>query len=260
MLKSKTALITGSTSGIGLGIAKILANSGCNIVLNGFGDKSEIDQLQKSLMLEFGVKILYHEADISKPPMIKDMINFANNQLGRLDILINNAGIQHVAPIENFANEKWDEIISINLSGAFHAIKAALPLMKNNGFGRIINIASAHGLVGSANKAAYVAAKHGIVGLTKVTALETAELNITCNSICPGWVNTPLVEKQITSNASKENITTEQATKNLLSEKQPSLKFVSVEEIGEAVKFLSSDAAKSITGTSLSIDGGWTAR
>jgi 3-hydroxybutyrate dehydrogenase len=180
--------------------------------------------------------------------------------LGNIDILVNNAGIQHVAPIENFADDKWDDIIAINLTGAFHAIKTAIPIMKKNGFGRIINIASAHGLVGSANKSAYVAAKHGIVGLTKVVALEVAELNITCNAICPGWVKTPLVEKQIAANAASEDLSIEAATKNLLFEKQPSLKFVSVEEIGEVVKFLSSDMAKSITGIALPIDGGWTAR
>jgi 3-hydroxybutyrate dehydrogenase len=260
MLKGRNALITGSTSGIGLGIARILAFSGCNIVLNGFGDKLEIQKLQQSLEAEFGVKILYHDADISKANMIKDMIYFANDKLGNIDILVNNAGIQHVSPIEDFADEKWDDVIAINLSGAFHAIKASIPIMKKSGFGRIINIASAHGLVGSANKGAYVAAKHGIVGLTKVVALETAQLNITCNAICPGWVRTPLVEKQIADNVVSKNISTEEATKNLLFEKQPSLKFVSVEEIGEAVKFLSSELAKSITGIALPIDGGWTAR
>jgi 3-hydroxybutyrate dehydrogenase len=260
MLKGKNALITGSTSGIGLGIARILASSGCNIVLNGFGDKLEIEKLQKSLEEEFKVKILYHDADISKPSMISDMVNYTSNQLGGIDILVNNAGIQHVSPIENFADEKWDSIIAINLSGAFHAIKYAVPIMRKNGFGRIINIASAHGLVGSPNKSAYVAAKHGIVGLSKVVALETAESNITCNAICPGWVKTPLVEKQIAANAASGNISIEEATKNLLFEKQPSLKFVSVEEIGEVVKFLSSDAGRSITGIALPIDGGWTAR
>ncbi len=260
MLKGKNALITGSTSGIGLGIARILASSGCNIVLNGFGDKLEIEKLQKSLEEEFKVKILYHDADISKPSMISDMVNYTSNQLGGVDILVNNAGIQHVSPIENFADEKWDSIIAINLTGAFHAIKYAVPIMRKNGFGRIINIASAHGLVGSPNKSAYVAAKHGIVGLSKVVALETAESNITCNAICPGWVKTPLVEKQITANAATANISIEEATKNLLFEKQPSLKFVSVEEIGEVVKFLSSDAGRSITGIALPIDGGWTAR
>jgi len=256
----KVALITGSTSGIGLGIAKIMAASGYNIMLNGFGDAQEIAALQAEVEKEFGVRVAYNGADISKEEDIKNMILQTEKELGSLDILVNNAGIQFVSKIEDFPKEKWDAILAINLSGAFHAMKYAIPGMKKRDFGRIINIASAHGLVASAGKAAYVAAKHGIVGLTKVVALETAEENITCNAICPGWVKTPLVEKQINDRAKNENISIEQATINLLSEKQPSLKFVMPEQIGETVKFLASEAASSITGTAISIDGGWTAR
>ena len=197
MIKGKNALVTGSTSGIGLGIARVLAANGCNIVLNGFGDKDEIENLKNSLIKEFNIKAIYHDADISKKEMIKEMIKKAESELGSVDILVNNAGIQYVSPVDEFPDEKWDSIIAINLSGAFHAIKAVLPGMKKNNYGCIVNISSAHGLVGSTKKSAYVAAKHGIVGLTKVVALENAELNITCNAICPGWVKTPLVDKQI---------------------------------------------------------------
>jgi 3-hydroxybutyrate dehydrogenase len=260
MEKGKNAIITGSTSGIGLGIARVLCASGYNVMLNGFGDKNEIDALQKIMEKEFGVKVSYHNADISKNNEIIDMIAKTNEILGSIDILVNNAGIQYVSSVDEFPEEKWNNVLSIDLSGAFFAIKAALPFMKKNNFGRIINIASAHGLVGSTHKAAYVAAKHGIVGLTKVVALETAELNITCNAICPGWVKTPLVEKQIAANAERDNVSIDQATKNLLSEKQPSLKFATVEEIGELVKFLASENCKSIRGAAIPIDGAWVAR
>jgi 3-hydroxybutyrate dehydrogenase len=260
MLTGKCAIITGSTSGIGLGIAKILAAAGASIMLNGFGDRQAIDNLKLELEKEFKVTCSFHDADISNPDAVNDLIATSEKTFGKVDILVNNAGIQHVSPIDEFPLEKWNSIIAINLSAAFHTIKAALPIMKKNGFGRIINIASAHGLVASINKCAYVAAKHGIVGLTKVVALETAELNITCNAICPGWVKTPLVEKQIIDRSVKENITVEQATINLLSEKQPSLKFVTTEQIGEMARFLSCEAGSSITGTAIPMDGGWTAR
>lgn len=260
MLRGKIALITGSTSGIGLGIARKLAASGCNIVLNGFGNNNQIEELKNELAQEFGIQVTYSAADMSKPDQIKEMIEQTESEFGRLDILVNNAGIQYVAHAEDFPDEKWDAIIAINLSSAFHTIKAALPGMKQRNFGRIINIASAHGLVASEGKAAYVAAKHGIMGLTKVIALENATLDLTCNAICPGWVHTPLVQKQIEDNAKNQGISVEEATKELLSEKQPSLRFATVEDIGDTVLFLSSSAGKTITGTGISVDGGWTAR
>ncbi|MFN7038148.1 MAG: 3-hydroxybutyrate dehydrogenase [Alphaproteobacteria bacterium] len=260
MLEGKIALITGSTSGIGLGIAKKLAESGCNIMLNGFGDIDEIHKLQHIIQEEYKVKVSYNAADMSKPEEIRNMIAQVTDELGGVDILVNNAGIQFVSPIHEFPEDKWDAILAINLSSAFHTMKSVIPIMREKSYGRIINIASAHGLVASPNKSAYVAAKHGIVGLTKAVALENADLNITCNSICPGWVYTPLVKKQIEDKAEMHNISIEQATIELLSEKQPSLKFVATEEIGEIVKFLISNAARSITGTSISVDGGWTAR
>jgi len=260
MLKGRSAIITGSTSGIGLGIAHVLAYSGCNIMLNGFGEQSVIDAIKSKLTTKYQVSVGYSKADMSKSDQIVAMFEQCEKELSTVDILINNAGIQYVSPIDQFPVEKWDQIIAINLSAAFHAIKAAIPIMKKNKFGRIINIASAHGLVGSPNKSAYIAAKHGIVGLTKSVALELAELNITCNAICPGWVHTALVQKQIEDRAKAENITIEKAEHDLLFEKQPSLKFVQVEEIGETTKFLCSEGAKSITGIALPIDGGWTAR
>lgn len=229
-------------------------------MLNGLGNPNEVENLKNSLANEFNVKVIYSPADISKPTQIIEMIRQAENELASLDILVNNAGIQFTAPVEEFPAEKWDAILAINLSGAFHAIKAAIPGMKQRSFGRIINIASAHGLVASTHKAAYVAAKHGIVGLTKVVGLENAPLNITCNAICPGWVYTPLVQKQIEDRAKNEGISIETATKNLLSEKQPSLRFTTVEDIGDTVIFLCSEAGRSITGTTISLDGGWTAR
>jgi 3-hydroxybutyrate dehydrogenase len=256
MLKGKTALVTGSTSGIGLGIAKALAGQGANIVLNGFGDvqgpKAEVEAL--------GVKVAYHGADMSKPSEIEDMMKFAAAQFGRVDILVNNAGIQHVAPVEEFPPEKWDAIIAINLSSAFHATRLALPAMKAANWGRIINLASVHGLVASAQKSAYVAAKHGLVGLTKVTALENATTGITCNAICPGWVLTPLVQKQVDARASANGLSNEDAIKQLLGEKEPSLQFTTPEELGQLAVFFCSAAANNVRGVAWNMDGGWAAQ
>ncbi|HEY9272240.1 MULTISPECIES: 3-hydroxybutyrate dehydrogenase [Achromobacter] len=260
MLKGKVALVTGSTSGIGLGIATAFAQQGADIVLNGFGDAAEIEKVRAGLADKHGVKVIYDGADLSKGAAVRELVENAVRQMGRIDILVNNAGIQHTALIEDFPAEKWDAILALNLSAVFHGTAAALPHMKKQGFGRIINIASAHGLVASANKSAYVAAKHGVVGFTKVTALETAGQGITANSICPGWVRTPLVEKQITALAEKNGVDQETAARELLSEKQPSLQFVTPEQLGGTAVFLASDAAAQITGTSVSVDGGWTAR
>ncbi|MFC7514016.1 3-hydroxybutyrate dehydrogenase [Herbaspirillum sp. GCM10030257] len=260
MLKGKTALVTGSTSGIGLGIARTFAAQGANIVLNGFGDTHEIETLQANLRSEFGVAVVYHGADMSKPADIEAMMKFAAEKFGAVDVLVNNAGIQHVANIEDFPVEKWDSIIAINLSSAFHTTRLALPSMKTRNWGRIINIASVHGLVGSAQKSAYVAAKHGIVGFTKVTALETAHSGVTCNAICPGWVLTPLVQKQVDSRASEKGLSNEEAKKSLLSEKQPSGDFVTPEQLGELAVFLSSDAASQVRGVAWNMDGGWVAQ
>lgn len=260
MLQGKTALITGSTSGIGLGIATKLASEGCNIMLNGFASAEDIEKISNQLVSQYKIKVNYSAADISKPEQVSAMIKQTESHFGQLDILVNNAGIQHVSPTQDFPTEKWDAIIAINLSGAFHAVKAALPGMQLRDYGRIVNIASAHGLVGSANKSAYVAAKHGIVGLTKVVALENATRNITVNAICPGWVHTPLVQKQIEDIALQQNISIELAGRHLLEEKQPSLRFATVEEIGALVAFLVSVSGRSITGTALPVDGGWTAR
>ena len=256
MLKGKTALVTGSTSGIGLGIAKTLAQQGVNIVLNGFGDHEGPQAEVRAL----GVKVAYHGADMSKPAEIEAMMAFAAKEFGQVDILVNNAGIQHVARIENFPPERWDAIIAINLSSAFHATRLALPAMQKAKWGRVINIASVHGLVGSAEKAAYVAAKHGIVGLTKVTALENAQLGVTCNAICPGWVLTPLVQKQIDAKAAEQNISQEEATKHLLQEKEPSLRFTTPEELGGLAVFFCSDAGQNVTGVAWNMDGGWVAQ
>jgi 3-hydroxybutyrate dehydrogenase len=253
MLKNKTALVTGSTSGIGLGIAKALARQGANIVLNGFGDvegpKAEIAAL--------GVQVAYHGADMSKPAEISDMMSFAATQFGRVDILVNNAGIQHVARVEDFPVEKWDAIIAINLSSAFHASRLALPAMRAANWGRIINVASVHGLVGSAEKSAYVAAKHGVVGLTKVTALETATTGVTCNAICPGWVLTPLVQKQVDAKAAALGLSNEDAKKVLLGEKEPSMQFTTPEELGELAVFFCSPAGNNVRGVAWNMDGGW---
>lgn len=260
MLKGKVAVVTGSTSGIGLGIATALAAQGADIVLNGFGDAAEIEKVHAGLAAQHGVKVLYDGADLSKGDAVRGLVDNAVRQMGRIDILVNNAGIQHTALIEDFPTEKWDAILALNLSAVFHGTAAALPHMKKQGFGRIINIASAHGLVASANKSAYVAAKHGVVGFTKVTALETAGQGITANAICPGWVRTPLVEKQISALAEKNGVDQETAARELLGEKQPSLQFVTPEQLGGTAVFLASDAAAQITGTTVSVDGGWTAR
>ncbi|MCI1835593.1 MAG: 3-hydroxybutyrate dehydrogenase [Achromobacter ruhlandii] len=260
MLKGKVAVVTGSTSGIGLGIATALAAQGADIVLNGFGDAAEIEKVRAGLAAQHGIKVLYDGADLSKGEAVRGLVDNAVRQMGRIDILVNNAGIQHTALIEDFPTEKWDAILALNLSAVFHGTAAALPHMKKQGFGRIINIASAHGLVASANKSAYVAAKHGVVGFTKVTALETAGQGITANAICPGWVRTPLVEKQISALAEKNGVDQETAARELLSEKQPSLQFVTPEQLGGTAVFLASDAAAQITGTTVSVDGGWTAR
>ena len=260
MLKGKTALVTGSTSGIGLGIALALARQGANLVLNGFGDSAG----PLNAVRETGVRAMHHGADVSKASEIEAMMQFAAGEFGRVDILVNNAGIQHVAKIEDFPIEKWDAIIAINLSSAFLATRLALPAMKaandGKGWGRIINIASAHGLVGSPEKSAYVAAKHGLVGLTKVTALENATTGVTCNAICPGWVLTPLVQKQIDARAQKEGITVEQAKTDLLGEKQPSLQFTTPQQLGELALFLCSAGADNVRGVAWAVDGGWTAQ
>ena len=256
MLKGKTALVTGSTSGIGLGIALALARQGANIVLNGFGDV-EGPQAEVAAL---GVKVAYHGADMSKPAEIEAMMTFAAAQFGRVDILVNNAGIQHVARIENFPIERWDAIIAINMSSAFHATRLALPAMQAADWGRIINVASIHGLVGSAEKSAYVAAKHGVVGLTKVTALENATTGVTCNAICPGWVLTPLVQKQVDAKAAAQGITNEAATKQLLGEKEPSLQFTTPEELGALAVFFCSPAGNNVRGAAWNMDGGWTAQ
>lgn len=259
-LKGKNAIVTGSTSGIGLGIAHSLAAEGCNIMLNGFGDTALIETLLADFHKKHGARVVYSNADMSKPSEITAMVSECTTQLGSVDILVNNAGIQFVSPIENFPDEKWDAVIAINLSATFHSVKAAMPIMKEQGFGRVVNIASAHGLVASANKSAYVAAKHGIVGITKVVALESADYNITCNAICPGWVHTPLVQKQIENNAKAANISVEQATDDLLGGKQPKKRFVQPENIGAMVVFLCGEHSGTMTGEIISMDGGWTAQ
>jgi len=259
-LKGKTALVTGSTSGIGLGIARALAGQGADIVLNGFGDAGEIEKLRKGLIDEFKVKAIYPLADMSKPDEIYAMVKKALAELGRIDVLVNNAGIQHVAPIQDFPIDRWDAVIAINLSASFHTIRAALPDMLKRNWGRIINIASAHGLVASVQKVAYIAAKHGLVGLTKVVALETATTGVTCNAICPGWVLTPMVQKQVDARVSEKKIPLEKAKLDLLSEKQPSHEFVTPEQLAGLAVFLCSEAATQMRGAALSMDGGWTAQ
>jgi len=260
MLKGKTALVTGSTSGIGLATARALAQDGANIVINGFGEKNAIETERAGLEKDFGIKAIYSPADMSKPAEIAEMVATAEKTFGSLDVLVNNAGIQFVANIEDFPPEKWDAIIAINLSSAFHSIHAAMPGMKKRKWGRIINIASAHGLVASGQKVAYVAAKHGIVGLTKVVGIEAANDGITCNAICPGWVLTPLVQKQIDDRAKASGKSAREEEIALLSEKQPMHQFTKPESIGALAVFLSSDAAASITGSAYSIDGGWVAQ
>jgi 3-hydroxybutyrate dehydrogenase len=256
MLKAKTALVTGSTSGIGLGIAKCLARQGANIMLNGFGDSEAALAEVRAL----GARVAYHGADMSKPAEIEQMIQAAGAEFGAVDILVNNAGIQHVAAVEDFPTEKWDAIIAINLSSAFHTTRLALPGMKQRGWGRIINLASVHGLVASAQKSAYVAAKHGLVGFTKSVALETATTPVTVNAICPGWVLTPLVEKQVQARAQADGIELEEAKRRLLGDKQPSMQFTTAEQLGDLAVFLCSSAADNIRGVAFNVDGGWVAQ
>ncbi len=260
MLKGKSVIVTGSTSGIGEGLATAFAKAGCNVMLNGFGEAEKIEKLRAGLEKDHGVKVLYSPADMTRPDQIADMVKSAQELFGHVDILVNNAGIQHVAPIDEFPLEKWDAIIAINLSSAFHAIRAALPGMKQRKWGRIINIASAHGLVASPFKSAYVAAKHGIVGMTKSVALEIAEQGVTCNSICPGYVKTPLVEGQIADQAKARNMSEEDVIKNVILAAQPTKQFVTVEQINALALFLAGDDGASVNGASLSMDGGWTAQ
>lgn len=259
-LHGKTAIVTGSTSGIGLGIATTLAQNGANIVLNGFGDAAEIEKLRAGLAKDHGVGVSYAAADVSKGADIRAMVADAVKAHGSVDIVVNNAGIQFTAPVTDFPDEKWDQIIAINLSSAFHLCKAALPLMQAKGWGRVINIASAHGLVASAQKSAYVSAKHGLIGFTKVVALENANAGVTANAICPGWVLTPLVAKQIADRAAANKSSVASEEEKLLEEKQPMHKFTTPEQLGALALFLCSDAAATITGTSYSMDGGWTAQ
>ena len=258
-LHGRSAIVTGSTSGIGLGIARALAAQGADVVLNGFGDQAEIERLRQGLAGEYGVKVLYSNADMSKTDDVEKMVTQAADRFGQVDILVNNAGIQFVSPIESFPIDKWHAVIAINLTSAFVAIRSALPGMRAHGWGRIINIASAHGLVASPFKAAYVAAKHGIVGLTKVVAIEAAEANITCNAICPGYVWTPLVERQIEDQAKAHNIPREKVIRDVLLAQQPNKRFATVGELGALTAFLCSEGAQSITGTALPVDGAWTA-
>jgi 3-hydroxybutyrate dehydrogenase len=255
-LEGKTALVTGSTSGIGLGVALALARQGARIVLNGFGDAEG----PRRAVAALGVEVGYHGADMSKPAEIEAMMAYAQRDWGGVDVLVNNAGIQHVAPIDEFPLDRWDAVIAINLNSAFHTTRLALPGMKKKAWGRVINIASAHGLVASANKSAYVAAKHGLVGMTKSVALETATTGVTVNAICPGWVLTALVQKQIDDRAVREGITVDKAKVDLLGEKQPSLQFTTPEQLGELAVFLCSDAAANVRGVAWAMDGGWTAQ
>jgi 3-hydroxybutyrate dehydrogenase len=260
MLHGKSAIVTGSTSGIGLGIAAALAAEGCDIMLNGFGDAAAIADVRQRLAERHGVRVAYSPADMSKPAEIREMVKATVEEWGGVDILVNNAGIQHVAKVVDFPEDRWDAVIAINLSASFHATKAALPHMTAKGWGRIINIASAHGLVASGEKAAYVTAKHGLVGLTKVIAIEAANSGVTCNAICPGWVLTPLVQKQIETRAAAQGIPYQQAHDDLLREKQPMLQYTTPEKIGGLAVFLCGEAASTMTGAALSIDGGWTAQ
>jgi len=260
MLKGKAAIITGSTSGIGLGIARALGGAGANLMINGFGDAAEIEALRAGLAQEFGIQVSYSGADMSKPEDIRAMAAAAGKAFGAVDILVNNAGIQHTAPVETFPPARWDAVLAINLSSVFHGIQALLPGMKERQWGRIINIASTHGLVASVEKSAYVAAKHGVLGLTKAVALETAKTGITCNAICPGWVLTPLVQQQIEARAQRDGVPVEQAKADLLAEKQPSGEFATPQQIGALCVFLCSEAAAQIRGVAVPVDGGWLAQ
>jgi 3-hydroxybutyrate dehydrogenase len=259
-LKGKAAIVTGSTSGIGKAIAEAFAAQGCNVMLNGFGDKSAIEAQRAELAKRCGVAVAYNGADMTRPAEIAELVAKTKASFGSVDVLVNNAGIQHVAPIEDFPPEKWEAIIAINLSATFHAIHHALPVMKAARWGRIINIASTHGLVASAHKVAYVAAKHGIVGLTKVVGMECADTGVTCNAICPGWVLTPLVQAQIEARAKAAGITVDKARHDLLNEKQPQTQFTTTEQIAGLALFLASDTAKNMQGAQLVSDGGWTAQ
>jgi 3-hydroxybutyrate dehydrogenase len=259
-LKNRVAAVTGSTSGIGLAIAESLAAQGCHIALSGLGDLATLEAQRADFAARFGVKAIVSAADLSKPDGVAHYIGETEKQLGPIDILVNNAGIQHVAAVEEFPPAKWDLIIALNLSAAFHAVRATLPGMKSRGWGRIINIASAHGLVASPYKSAYVAAKHGLVGFTKSVALEIAETNITCNAICPGFVNTPLVQGQIKDQAKANNMTEDRVVKEIILASQPNKKFIEPAELGAMAVFLCSDAGRSITGAAVQIEGGWTAR
>ncbi|MCE4554785.1 3-hydroxybutyrate dehydrogenase [Pelomonas cellulosilytica] len=260
MLNGKTALVTGATSGIGLGIAQTLAAQGANLVINGFGEPAAIEALTKELAQRHGVDVVHSGADMARPADVEAMVAQCVERFGSIDIAVNNAGIQYVSPIEDFPTEQWDRVLAIDLSAAFHLMRVALPHMRTRGWGRIVNIASAHGLVASTTKAAYVAAKHGLIGLTKVAALETATTGITCNAVCPGWVLTPLVQKQIDEGALRDGVSVDEAKARLLAAKQPSLEFATPEQIGGVVAFLCSPAADQIRGATLSVDGGWTAQ
>jgi 3-hydroxybutyrate dehydrogenase len=260
MITARTAVITGSTSGIGLAIARALAAEGVGVVFNGFGDPADVHRLVEDTAAGYGVKAFHHPADVSRPAEVRDLIAFAEGKLGSIDVLVNNAGIQHVASIETLPDEKWDAILAVNLSAAFHAMKAALPGMRRRNFGRIVNIASAHGLVASFDKSAYVASKHGLVGLTKVAALETADADITVNAVCPGWVDTPLAQKQVAAKMQQFGVDRQEATALLLGEKHPKKRFVKPEEVAALVAFLCGDAAAAMTGEVISIDAGWTAQ
>ncbi|WP_136443841.1 3-hydroxybutyrate dehydrogenase [Pacificoceanicola onchidii] len=259
-MSASTAIVTGSTSGIGLAIAETLAEAGYNILLNGFGDPTEITEIAESLRHDYGVEAHHSPADMSVPEEIETMVAEGHARFGSVDVLVNNAGIQHTAAVEEFPRDRWDQILAINLSSNFHAIQAALPIMRAQGAGRIVNVSSVHGHVGSVQKAAYVAAKHGVLGLTKVVALETANSAITCNAVCPGWVRTPLVQKQIDAFAAREQVSEDEAITRMLGEKQPSRNFVTPRQIGQAVLYLCSEAASEIRGSTINVDGGWLAQ